>query len=96
MNSLRRVARAFDAQQRFLRGGYTEWSIILAIAGILLSAGDGICSWLLALLTPSLAEQFNALDKRQRVLLVGAPCAMIFLAVTIGMQWWNTRRRGDR
>ena len=95
MNRWRRITGAFDASRRFPRDGSPEWSIILAIAGILLAAGDGICGWFLALLAPSLADQFNDMDKGQRVLYVGVPCAMVFLAVTIGMQWWNTRGRGD-
>ena len=95
MHILRCVGREFDAYRRYRRDGYTEWIIVLAIAGILLTAGDGICRWFLDLVAPSLANQFNAWEKGQRVLLVGAPCATIFLAATIGAHWWDARRPGN-
>lgn len=95
MNAFRRLGRELNAYRCYLRDGYTEWAIVLAIAGILLSAGDSFCSWLLGLVTPSLASRFDALEKGRRVLLVSAPCATVFLAATIGVHWWEARRRGD-
>lgn len=63
VNTFRRVRRACDAYRRSRHDGSPEWIIVVAIAGILLSVGDSICSWCLDWLAPSLANRFNALEK---------------------------------
>ena len=93
--SLRRVWRAVGAGWRHCNAGGPEWIIVLAIAGLLLATGDGVCSWLLAVFAPALESRFNSLDNGCRVLLAGVPSATIYLAGVLGMYWWNARRKSS-
>src|SRR5262245_56020302 len=72
---LRRIWRNVGACWRSFNAGGPEWIVVLAIAGILLVTGDGVCSWLLASFAPALESRFNALEKGRRILLAGVPSA---------------------
>lgn len=93
----RGLGRLVEAARRHLadlRDTRSDLTVLLAIAGLLLVLADRLVIWLLAFASPEWSATVSQVAHGRRIVLIGAPAALLFLGVVLGLD--GHRRRRER
>jgi Kef-type K+ transport system membrane component KefB len=93
---IRRIIKTTSDYISCMRQSYTELAPLLALVGVVLTAGEGIVMWILTSIAPALAQELEKTDRRMRMLVFGAlPAAIIFVWGIMASGWlmlWRQNR----
>ena len=93
---MRRVIKTTSDYISYMRQSYTELAPLLALVGVVLTAGEGSVMWVLSGIAPTLAQELENTDWRMRMLVFGAlPAAIIFIWGILTSGWlmfWRQNR----
>lgn len=93
---MRRVIKTTSDYISYMRQSYTELAPLLALVGVVLTAGEGIVMWVLTCIAPALAQELENTDRYIRMLVFGVlPAAIIFIWGVLTSGWlmlWQQNR----
>lgn len=93
---LRRLIKTTSDYIAYIRQNDVELAPFLALIGVVLTAGEGIVTWVLSCAAPALAQEWEKVDWRTRILVCGVlPAAIIFVWSIMTNGWlmlWRQNR----